>query len=125
LNTALILTDVELQNLIGLQGNSISTHIKQLVDEICCKDSDAVDIASSLQEKRLAQWDGHTLTLEPLLKLIIDEACNAVSLYNPAQDSYALECPDMHLLFTRYAWAEDTWRIAPYKDVSALYASME
>ena len=125
MNTALILTDDEFHNLIDLQGDNISTHTKQLVNEMRYKDGDAVDIASSLQEKRLAQWDGETLTLEPLLKLIIDEACKAVSLYHPAQGSYALECPNMHLLFTRYAWAKDTWRIAPYKDAAALFSSME
>jgi len=125
LNTALILTDDELHKLIALQGNNISAYTKQLVNDMHYKDSDTVDIASSLQEKRLALWDGETIALEPLLKLIIDEACKAVSLYHPTQDSYALECPNMHLLFTRYAWIKDTWRIAPYKDAAALFSSME
>jgi len=125
MNTSLIISESEFQGLINLRSDAVSTHLQQLAGEICIGVDDSVNIVSTLSEKRLASWDGHTLTLEPFLKLIIDEACNAIELYSPEKDSYALECPNMHLLFTRYEWAENVWRIAPYKDKSSLILSVD
>jgi len=124
LNTALILTSNELYGLIVIQKRDISVHMQKLIQEICEKSNDSVEIIATLQEKHLARWDGHTLLVEPLLTLMIEEACNATLLYEPAQDAYALECPNMHLLFTRYQWATDMWRISPCKDKSTLLSSL-
>jgi len=124
LNTALILSGNEIKELITLCENDVSMQLRHFVNKTCDEVSSPTDIASALQKKRLARWDGHTLTLEPFLKLIIDEACAATSLYEPTQDSFALECPNMHLHFTRYEWAENKWRIAPFKDRSQLFLSL-
>jgi len=125
MNTALILSEDELYGLAILQADGVSETFMQLIGEICLSENDPAGITATLQEKHLAHWDGHSLTLEPLLKLILDEARSAVSLYKPEKDSYALECPDMHLLFTRYEWAKNMWRITPYKDKKTLITSMD
>jgi len=123
LTTSLILSSDELHGIVEFQGENISEHLCSLIKEICPDDLGNVNIVSSLQEKQLAGWDGQTLTLEPFLKLIINEACNALSLFKPTDDTYALECPDMYLLFSRYKWAENMWKIAPFKDKISLQES--
>jgi hypothetical protein len=82
-------------------------------------------VVSALEEKHLARFDGQTLTLEPLLKLIVSEACNAISYYEPVKSSCVLECPNMHLLFTQYEWNENMWKIAPYQDKKSLLLSLD
>jgi hypothetical protein len=125
MNTSLILSDNELHGLIVLQGDNTSVPLQSLIQEICPNTCETDDVISALQEKHLARFDGQTLTLEPLLKLVVSEACAAVSFYEPTQDFYALECPNMHLLFSRYEWAENVWRITPYKDKKSLLLSLK
>jgi hypothetical protein len=124
LNTALILTSDELHGLISLQEGDASVHLHKLIQKIYDKGNGSNDIVATLQEKRLVSWDGHTLSMKPLLRLIINEASTAASFYKPIKDAYALECPNMHLLFTKYQWALDMWRISPFKDKSALLSSL-
>ena len=124
MNTALILSDKELHGLINLRGDDVSVYINNIIPEICADADVSFNLISMLQEKRLARWDGHSLILVPLLKLILDEACGATSMYEPEPGAFALECPNMHLLFTRYEWAEGVWRIAPFKDKSSLLLSL-
>ena len=125
MNTALILSGKELYELIKLRGDGASVQLQNFIKEICFCAEESVDLVLSLQEKRLARWDGTTLTLEPFLKLLIDEACETTSVYEPVEGAYALECVNMHLLLTRYEWADDIWRIAPHKDKASLLSSLE
>jgi hypothetical protein len=125
MNTSLILSENELHGLIKLQGDNISASLQKLIQEICLNTCDTDDVISTLGEKRLARLDGQSLVLEPLLKLIISEACAATAYYKPSQGLFALECPDMHLLFTRYEWAKNMWRIAPYQDKKRLLLSLD
>jgi len=125
LNTALIISNNELHGLSTLHEGSISEHFLFLINKFHEKADECFNLISILQEKRMARYDGHSLILEPFLKLIITEACAAKSLYEPSQNSYALECPNMHLLFTRYERAENMWRITPYKDNQSLLSSYE
>jgi len=124
MNTSLILSSSELSGLAELLGNKASEHFNSILIEICTENYNATDVISNLLEKRLACYEDDTLILEPFLKLIINEAYNAKSLYNPINDSYALICPNMHLLFSRYEWAENFWRIEPYKDKISLISSL-
>ena len=123
MTTSLILSDNELYGLITLRGDTTSASLQQLIQRICPSTCNTVDVISTLREKRLARVDGQAMTLEPLLKLIVAEACEAISFYEPEQGVYALECPNMHLLFTRYEWIKSMWRITPYKDKKSLLLS--
>ena len=124
MKTSLILSDNELYGLITLRGEGTSASLQHVIQKICPNTCDTVDVVSSLREKRLARLDGQTLTLEPLLNLIVSQACDAISFYEPVQGSYALECPNMQLLFTQYEWNESMWRIEPYKDKKSLLLSL-
>ena len=98
--------------------------MQKLIKGVCEKRNDSVEVVTTLQEKHLARWDGHTLLAEPLLTLMIEEACNLTLLYEPVYDAYALGCPNMHLLITRYQRATDLLRITPCKDKSTLLSSL-
>jgi len=124
MNTSVILSDNEFNGLIELQGVNASAPLQRLIQKICLNACDTTDAISTLGDKRLARLDGQTLILEPLLKLIISEACDAISIYEPAQGLYALECPNMHLLFSKYEWADGMWKIAPYQDKKSLVLSL-
>jgi len=124
MNTALILTGAEFAGLIASKGYDAPEPMRQLVDEMCAASGENDDIASSLQEKRLAQCESDELKVEPLLDLIIKEAAAAMSANKTATGAYAVECPNMCLLVSRYEWAEGMWRIAPFQDMPELLSSM-
>jgi len=124
MNTALILSEDELYGLVASKSCDIPAPLLRLFDEMGVNLNKNRDIVSTLQEKRLAQWDGNSLKIEPLLNLIIDEAMAAQSIHTAKADVYAVECPSMCLLISRYEWAAGTWRIAPFQDMHALLSSL-
>ena len=124
MNTALVLSGEELSGLITSKGYDVSGPMRELLDIICIKTSDNYNIALTLQEKRLAQSDGDSITVEPLLKLIIEEVVAARSFHEVSPDSFAVECPNMYLHITRYEWAAGMWRVASFQDMPALLASL-
>jgi len=124
MNTALVLSGAEFAGLIASKGYNVPEPMRQLIDEMCGVSGINEDIASTLQEKRLAQCDGDELKVEPLLDLIMKEAAAATSANKTATGAYAVECPDMCLLISKYEWAAGMWRIAPFKDMPELLSSM-
>ena len=130
MNTALVLSGGEFSGLIASKGCDVSEPMQQLLGVMCGNNCDntcgnTCDIVSTLQEKHLAQWDGCEVKVEPLLDLIAEEAAAAYSFEEVAPGIYAVECPNMCLLVTRYEWAEGMWRIAPFQDMPALLASLD
>jgi len=123
MNTALVISGEEWYGLIALKGRAVPEALQQLIGEMRIDTSNKADIVSTLQEKRLARQVGDVLTMEPLLNLVIEEAISAHSFHKAAPDSFALACPNMSILFTRYEWAAGMWRIAPFKDMHALLSS--
>jgi len=125
MNTALVLSGAEFSGLIASKGCVVTEPLQQLLGEMCVSTSDNTDIVSTLQEKRLAQWDGNVLNVEPLLDLIIEEAAAARSFHEVAPGTYTVECPNMCLLITQYEWAAGMWKIAPFKDINELQSSLD
>jgi len=124
MNTSLILSGEEWASIVKLNAGNTAEPLLQLLKNMNACDENIDKIQISLQEKQLAKLEGNLLRLSPLLHLIVTEAKIATSICEPSSGCYVLECPALFLLFTRYEWAQEMWRISAFQDMDSLQKAL-